>query len=290
MIDRPQPLIVGCGYIGRRLALRLRGQGHRPRGLVRSIASAQRLADDGITPLLCDLDCQALPPGSTAGCDLYYLAPPPRQGTEETRVARLLQGLAESGQPRRIVYISTTGVYGDCGGAWVDESWPARPQVDRARRRWDAEQRLRAWRASGCGELVILRVAGIYGPGKLPLERLRRGLPMVAPEEAPWTNRIHAEDLVQACLLAMQRGRDGGLYNACDGRPGNMADYFNRVADAAGLPRPPVISLAEADEKLSAGLRSYLAESRRLRNDRLLNELGLELKYPDLDSGLASCF
>ncbi len=290
MTGQAQPLIVGCGYIGRRLALRLRGQGHRPRGLVRSIASAQRLVDDGITPLLCDLDRQALPPGSTAGCDLYYLAPPPRQGTEETRVARLLQGLAESGPPRRIVYISTTGVYGDCGGAWVDESWPARPQVDRARRRWDAEQRLRAWRASGGGELVILRVAGIYGPGKLPLERLRRGLPMVAPEEAPWTNRIHAEDLVQACLLAMQRGRDGGLYNACDGRPGNMADYFNRVADAAGLPRPPVISLAEADEQLSAGLRSYLAESRRLRNDRLLNELGLELKYPDLDSGLASCF
>lgn len=203
---------------------------------------------------------------------------------------RFLEGLCDSGQPRRILYISTTGVYGDCGGEWVDETRPVNPGVDRAWRRWDAEQRLRRWREQTGAELVILRVAGIYGPGKLPLARLRKGLPMVAPEQAPWTNRIHVDDLVQACLLGMQRGRDGEVYNACDGSPGNMADYFNRVADLAGLPRPPVIDLADAEGSLSAGLRSYLGESRRLRNDKLLQELGLVLRYPDLEAGLPACF
>lgn len=283
-------LIVGCGYLGRRLARALQAGGEPVRGVVRSIPSAQRLADEGIAALLEDLDERGLPASSTAGKAVYYLAPPPAQGREDPRMQRFLEGLAESGQPRRILYISTTGVYGDCAGQWVDETWPVNPGVDRAWRRWDAEQRLRQWREQSGGELVILRVAGIYGPGKLPLARLRKGLPMVAPAQAPWTNRIHIDDLVQACLLGMQRARDGEIYNACDGSPGNMADYFNRVADLAGLPRPPVIDLADAEGALSAGLRSYLAESRRLRNDKLLRELGLVLRYPSLEAGLPACF
>ncbi len=283
-------LIVGCGYLGRRLARELQAGGNAVRGVVRSIPSAQRLADEGIAALLADLDERGLPARGTAGETVYYLAPPPAQGREDRRIQRFLEGLVESGQPQRILYISTTGVYGDCAGQWVDETWPANPGVDRAWRRWDAEQRLRRWREQTRAELVILRVAGIYGPGKLPLARLRKGLPMVAPEQAPWTNRIHVDDLVQACLLGMQRGRDGEVYNACDGSPGNMADYFNRVADLAGLPRPPVIDLADAEGALSAGLRSYLAESRRLRNDKLLQELGLVLRYPDLAAGLPACF
>ncbi|RMG34415.1 MAG: SDR family oxidoreductase [Gammaproteobacteria bacterium] len=283
-------LIVGCGYLGRRLARVLRAEGDPVRGVVRSIPSAQRVAEEGIPALLGDLDERGLLAGSTADELVYYLVPPPAQGREDRRMQRFLEGLAESGQPRRILYISTTGVYGDCAGQWVDETWPVNPQVDRARRRWDAEQRLQHWREQTGGELVILRVAGIYGPGKLPLARLRKGLPMVAPAQAPWTNRIHVDDLVQACRLAMARGRSGEVYNACDGSPGNMADYFNRVADLAGLPRPPVIDLAEAEGALSAGLRSYLAESRRLRNDKLLRELGLVLRYPDLEAGLPACF
>lgn len=283
-------LIVGCGYLGRRLAGALQADGDPVRGVVRSIPSAQRLADEGISALLADLDERGLPAGSTADETVYYLAPPPAQGREDQRMQRFLEGLCDSGQPRRILYISTTGVYGDCGGEWVDETRPVNPGVDRAWRRWDAEQRLRRWREQTGAELVILRVAGIYGPGKLPLARLRKGLPMVAPEQAPWTNRIHVDDLVQACLLGMQRGRDGEVYNACDGSPGNMADYFNRVADLAGLPRPPVIDLADAEGSLSAGLRSYLGESRRLRNDKLLQELGLVLRYPDLEAGLPACF
>ncbi len=280
-------LIIGCGYLGRRLAARLSEGGASVSGLVRSRETAARLAALGIAPLRADLD-RPLPPLPTRGTSLFYLAPPPREGREEPRLARLLAALEQGGQPRRILYLSTTGVYGDCGGEWVDETRPPNPQADRARRRWDAE-RLRRWQARRGGELVILRVAGIYGPGRLPLERLRRGLPMVSAAESPWTNRIHVDDLVTACVAAMERGLDGGIYNACDGHPGTMRDYFDRVADHAGLPRPPQIRLSEAEGRLSAGLRSYLRESRRLSNRRLREELGVTLRYPTLEAGLAAC-
>ena len=137
---------------------------------------------------------------------------------------------------------------------------------------------------------VILRVAGIYGPGRLPLERLRRRLPLVAEREAPFTKRIHVDDLVDVAVTAMERAPDGAIYNACDGHPTTMNDYFNRVADLAGLARPPVVPLAEAPEALSAGMLSYMQESRRLSNRRLLDELGITLTYPILSEGLASCF
>jgi nucleoside-diphosphate-sugar epimerase len=132
-------------------------------------------------------------------------------------------------------------------------------------------------------------VAGIYGPGKLPLARLRRGEPTVRESEAPYTNRIHIDDLVRVCLAALARGGDGEVYNVSDGVPGNMTDYFNQVADWAGLPRPPQIPLAEATDRLSAGMLSYLQESRRLDSGKLRRELGVALRYPDLASGLAAC-
>jgi nucleoside-diphosphate-sugar epimerase len=155
-------------------------------------------------------------------------------------------------------------------------------------RRWDAECQLQAWRQQTGGQAVILRVAGIYGPGKLPIARLQRGEPMIREADAPWTNRIHIDDLVTACLAAMARGGDGEVYNACDGQPGNMADYFARVADAVGLPRPPEISREEAGQALSPGMLSYLGESRRLSNRKLVQELGVVLRYPTLAEGLAA--
>lgn len=282
--------IVGCGYIGQRLARRGQEAGLPVRGVVRSGNSASVLSGQGIPALLCNLETQCLPAGSTGRQKVFYLAPPQASGVLDIRMRHFLDALPDSGQPRRIVYISTTGVYGDCNGDWVDETRPANPQVDRARRRRDAEQQLRAWREQSGGELVILRVAGIYGPGKLPLARLKKGVPMVAEADAPWTNRIHADDLVEVCLRAMERGVDGAVYNASDGTPGNMTDYFNRVADMAGLPRPPVISLQQARDELSPGLLSYLGESRRLSNRRMLDELGVVLRYPSLGQGLPACF
>ncbi len=281
--------IVGCGHIGRQIIASSPSDGAAADCLVRSSASAQALRQAGIRTLQADLAHDPIPPLPSADAEVIYLIPPPPQGRRDTRMQQFLQATARDGEPRRIVYISTTGVYGDCAGEWVDEQRPANPSVDRAYRRWDAEQQLRDWRSRSGGELVILRVAGIYGPGKLPLARLRKGVPMVSEADAPWTNRIHAADLVQVCLAALSRGRDGEVYNVSDGHPGNMADYFNRVADLAGLPRPPVIPLSEAGEQLSAGLRSYLQESRRLDNRKLREELGVELRYPTLEQGLPGC-
>jgi nucleoside-diphosphate-sugar epimerase len=153
----------------------------------------------------------------------------------------------------------------------------------------DGESRLREWRERSGGELVILRVAGIYGPGKLPLERLRQGLPLIRESEAPFSNRIHVADLVRVCVAAMERGGDGEIYNVSDGHPTTMTDYFNRLADTVGLPRPPLISLAEGEQQLSAGMMSYMRESRRLDNRKMLRELGVKLQYPTLAQGLPVC-
>jgi len=283
----PKPVvIVGCGTVGRMLAQLLGAD--RVTGVVRSADSAARLHSLGIESWRADLDAGGYQLPAMAGGDCYYFVPPPSHGREDSRLAGFLARLDRASAPRRVVLISTTGVYGGCGGAWGDEQQPVRPQADRAWRRWDAEQRLRRWGEATGSQCVILRVAGIYGPEQLPEQRLRRGEPMVAAAEAPWTNRIHCEDLAAVCRAAMQSGRPGAVYNVADGDPRPMSEYFDRVADALGLPRPPRIVMAQADSRLSAGMRSYLAESRRIDNGLMLRELGVRLRYPTLEQGLRS--
>lgn len=282
-------LIVGCGAVGRKIAAAAADKGQTVRCIVQRRESAQALHTAGLDATALDLDQPGVSLGDLADQpQIYYLAPPPPNGREDPRMRHFLHALPARGG-RRIVYISTTGVYGNCEGEWVDETRPVNPQVDRAFRRLDAEQQLRAWRDEHAGELVILRVAGIYGPGKLPVERLRKQVPMIGADEAPWTNRIHIDDLVSVCEAAMARGRDGEVYNVSDGRPGNMRDYFDRVADLFGLPHAPLIRLDESAGRLSAGLLSYLGESRRLDNRKMLEELKITLRYPDLHSGLPAC-
>jgi nucleoside-diphosphate-sugar epimerase len=286
-------VILGCGYVGMRLARHALDRGEPVTGVVQSPAGVERLVAAGIPARRADLagDDLAAPcwAGVLAGARLLHLAPPPDYGREDLHTRRLVDAFARTGYPRRVVYISTTGVYGDCQGAWVDESWPARPGTDRAHRRWDAEQTLARWSQEHGGELVILRVAGIYGPGRLPLERIRQGVPLVRQEESPVSNRIHVEDLAAACIAAMERGRPGAVYNACDDCPSTMTDYFLAIAHAAGLPHPPLIALADAPGQVSAAMLSYLTESRRLCNRKLREELGLELRYPSLQQGLPAC-
>jgi nucleoside-diphosphate-sugar epimerase len=283
-------LIMGCGYLGRRVAASYLKSGIEVTGTVRSRLSAEQLKKLGVAPVIADLDRQPLQDLPLSGSSLFYFIPPVAEGSVDPRTANLVKAFRRQGSPHRLIYLSTTGVYGDCGGAWVDESRAPAPAVPRALRRWDAEQVLRAWsRESGC-ELVVLRVAGFYGPDKLPLERLRQQLPMVCEEEAPFSNRIHIDDLVTVCLAAMERGRTGEVYNVSDGHPTTMTDYFDRLADIAGLARPPKISLHEARQKLSPGMLSYVQESRRLRNGKMLEELDISLQYPDLQSGIPACF
>jgi nucleoside-diphosphate-sugar epimerase len=280
-------LIVGCGDIGIRVAALERARGSIVSGLARSEAGVARLRAEGVVPVTGDLDEPAsLRELPTAGAFLYYFAPPPPTGTRDPRMRALLEATTPGGRPRRVVYISTTGVYGDCAGRWVTEADAARPSADRARRRLDAEEVLRASGVQKGFETVILRVPGIYAPGRLPVERIRAGEPVVREDEAPYTNRIHADDLARVCIAAMRRGRNGEVYNVSDGHPTTMTDYFFKVADALGLSRPPALPLELARERVSDGMRGYLAESRRIDNRKMREELGIELLYPDLEAGL----
>lgn len=280
-------VIIGCGDIGRRVAALWRERGTPVIALARRPATAEALAALGITPIVGDLDApESLMQLPTADALVYYFAPPPPRGSIDPRMGAFLATLSQGRAPRRIVYISTSGVYGDRRGEWVDETVAPNPQTDRARRRLDAENALRAWGREQGVEVVVLRVGGIYGPGRLPRERLAEGRPVLRETESGYTNRIHADDLAAACLAAAERGRAGAVYNVSDGQPGTMTGYFNAVADRLGLPRPPEISMAEARERLSPVMLSYLTESRRMDNRRMCEELGVRLRYPDLESGL----
>lgn len=276
---------MGCGDIGRRVARLYQNQGIGAIGWVRGADSVALGQAQGIEMRQGDMDAGSFfPRNAFEGRDIFWFSPPPSSGLVDSRLRRFL--LAVQSAPRRIVLISTTGVYGDSKGAWIDENTPTQPNNERSIRRLDAENALRDWMQQYNGDGVILRVPGIYALDRLPLERLKRGEPVVKAEEAPWTNRIHADDLAMIAKVAMEQAPKGALYNATDGNPSTMTEYFNQVADYAGLPRPPHMSLEEAKQVLSAGMVSYLQESRRIRNDKLLNELGITLQYPNLAAAL----
>ena len=277
--------IVGCGDIGLRVAHLWQARGVPVGALARSAATAARLRAAGVIPTPGDLDrpdslC-ALP---LVGAVVYYFAPPPPQGREDGRRRAFVAAMTM--RPTRVVYIGTSGVYGDHGGDRVDEETAPSPATDRARRRLDAEQTLRAWGRENKVPVVILRVGGIYGPGRWPLERLRKGMPVLREEECGYTNRIHADDLAAVCVAAAERGGADRIYNVSDGTDGTMTQYFYAVADRFGIPRPPAITMVEAQQRLSPAMLSYLTESRRMDNRRMLDELGVSLRYPDLAAGL----
>ncbi len=283
--------IVGCGYTGFKVAQREQKRGAHVRALVRSPGGAERLRASGIEPVPGDLDDRAslaaLPVDESI---IYYFVPPPAHGVDDPRLHAFLDAIGPQTRPHRLVLLSTTGVYGDCVGMWIDEERPPNPQTDRARRRLAAEQELQGWAHARGVPFAILRVAGIYGPGRLPIERLQRGSPVLREAESPWSNRVHVDDLVTACLAAADQNDSGRVYNISDGHPTTMTDYFNRVADACGLPRPLQISREQAKGTMSPEMLSYLSESRRLDNSRMRTELGVVLRYLTLADGLRACF
>ncbi len=282
-----QVLIVGCGDIGRRVGALARAQGAEVRGLVRSAESAAKLTELGIEPLVADLNAGAQLQGlPTAGAVVYYLAPPPGGGHTDPKVRNFCAAINPGDEPRRLVYISTSGVYGDCGGALVSEETPVNPQTARAKRRVDAETVLRQWGRERGVAVIILRVTGIYGPGRLPVARLQGGHPLLRIEESPPTNRIHADDLARVCLAAAKKGEQGDIFNVSDGHPGTMTEYFLAIAELFGLPRPPLVSMEEARRVMTPLMLSYLTEARRMDNRKMLDKLGIELLYPTLAQGL----
>jgi nucleoside-diphosphate-sugar epimerase len=287
--ERPRLLIVGCGDVGLRV-LRLLAGRWRVYALTSTPARCAELRAAGATPLTGNLDDAAsLARIAALAGRVLHLAPPPAQGTADPRTAHLLRTLARAGRVRRLVYASTSGVYGDCGGALVDETRALRPATERARRRADAEACVRAWgrRTGACAS--VLRVPGIYAldrAGGDPRERLKRGTPLLCADDDVYTNHIHADDLARACLAALCRAAPQRIYHVSDDRHRRVGEHYDAVADACALPRLPRLSRAEAAERLSAQRMSFLGESRRLDNTRLKRELRVRLHYPGVEAAL----
>jgi nucleoside-diphosphate-sugar epimerase len=282
-------LIVGFGDIAERMIPLLAGR-WRVYALVRDPGRYALLRALGVTPVRGDLD-RPHSLGSLPGLaqDVVHLAPPSSRGALDTRTAHLIAALAKGGSlPQDLVYVSTSGVYGDCGGALVAETRPTRPQTARARRRADAERQLRDWGRRSGVSVSILRVPGIYAADRLPLARLARGTPVLNAEDDVYVNHVHADDLARIVVAALRRGGSGRVYNAADEAPIRMGDYFDLVAERFGLPHPPRISRADAGRLVAENLRSFMSESRRLVNRRLKQELRLKLRYPTVLHGLTA--
>ncbi len=285
--------IIGLGYIGLRIARTELARNHPVSTLARSTASETLARHCGATPIAGDLDDgSTLTNLPTKNTTLYFLAPPSRDGETDPRMRTFLQSLNQDNVPSVVVYISTTGVYGDSQGAWVTETTPTKPTQARSKRRLDAEQALHQWaKKHPQTRCIILRIAGIYGPNKLPIERLKRGEPLVDDTTKPaYINLIHADDLVQCCLAAADRGPANAVYNVCDGNPTTMMRYFCTIAKFANLPPPPAITMEEARHRITPGMLSYLCESKRLNNNKLITELNIQLRYPSYQNGIAAIF
>ena len=279
-------LIIGCGDIARR-TLPLLQRHYRLYALLRNPAHGEYWRMRGVTPIAGDLDDAATLRRIGGLADIVlHLAPPPNTGVSDNRTRHLLAAMSRGQLPRRMVYVSTSGVYGDCAGARVAETRPIHPQNPRALRRADAEQQLRSWAARNGVRVSILRVPGIYAEDRLPVDRIRAGTPAIVAAEDGYTNHIHADDLARILLATLRHGRANRSYNSNDDGEMKMGEYFEAVADAFQLPHPPRISRAEAQRTLPASLLSFMNESRRLVNTRLKQELGVRLEYPTVATEL----
>jgi len=275
-------LIAGFGDVAERLVKRYAGQAEFI-GLTRRAERAAELRALGVTPYIGDLDMPRSLRRLPRVDGVFHFAPPPGEGITDPRTAHLLHALMRRGKPGVLVYISTSGVYGDCGGNWVAETRPVAPVNGRAVRRVDAERQLRAWGEALRVQVSILRAPGIYAADRLPLERIKRGTPALIASDDSYTNHIHADDLARLAWAALFRGRSQRIYHAVDAHPLKMGDWFDSCADTFGLPRPPRVDRAEAQKVLSEALLSFLRESRQLSNARTTRELRFKYRYPASD-------
>lgn len=282
-------LIIGCGDVALRMVPLVRRR-YTIYALTRDRSRMSALRALGLKPLWGDLDRpDTLAVLAGLAHDVAHFAPPPGSGFHDTRTAHLIAAFAKGvSLPQHLVYISTSGVYGDCRGEVVDETRPLRPQTDRARRRVDAERRLRDWGVRSGVRVTLVRAPGIYAADRLPLARLARGTPALRTEDDAYVNHVHAEDLARITAMALRRGGANRSYNACDDAPQRMGDYFDLVADRFDLPRPPRVARDEARRILPPQLYSFMSESRRLSNRRLKRELKIALRYPTVREGLAA--
>lgn len=278
-------LIIGCGDVGMRLLPLVRDR-FQVVAVTSQPARIPELRAAGALPLVANLDDRnSLHRLRGLAGTVVHLAPPPSDGERDRRTRNLAAILPRQAS---IVYVSTTGVYGDCKGVFSDETRPVAPVNARAKRRVDAERVLRRWALRSEGKLSILRVPGIYAADRLPLDRLKQGTPALIPEEDVYTNHIHADDLAQIIALALFRAQPQRVYHTVDDSDLKMGEYFEQVALAFGLPSPPRLPRAELAAKVSPMLLSFMSESRRLSNARMKHELGVKLRWPTVSDCLTS--
>ena len=288
-------LIIGCGDVALR-AIPLLKKRYRVFALVRDPAKCAALRALDVQPLLGDLDDRnSLARIAGLSDAVLHFAPPPNASPlikgglggfafRDLRTRNLLSTLSQGKPPKHMVYISTSGVYGDCGGEWVSETHPLKTTSPRSQRRVDAEMQIRAWARRNQVNATILRVPGIYAADRLPLSRLQQGTPAIIASEDSYTNHIHADDLARISVAALQYGKSCRVYHASDDSQLKMGDYFDAVADTHHLPRPPRLPRAEVERAVSRMLWSFMNESRRLTNARMKGELKVKLRYPEVGS------
>lgn len=273
-------LSIGHGFSARALAARLVPQGWRIVGTTRSPDKADAIADTGVEPVVW--------PGADLGAliaqfpNVLVSAGPDSAGDPvlnavEDAVTRAAPDL------RWVGYLSTTGVYGDHHGDWVDEDTPLTPSTKRGRARVTAEAR---WQAIPDLPLHIFRLAGIYGPGRGPFAKVRAGTARRIIKPGQVFSRIHVEDIAQALELSLQRPDPGAVYNLCDDDPAPPQDVIAHAAELLGLPVPPAIPFDQAD--MTSMARSFYAESKKVRNDRIKQALGWAPQFPTYRAGLAA--
>lgn len=280
-LGRPRLLIVGCGDIGLRIVARVHRR-FRIVALTSTPARRPELRAAGAVPIVGNLDARAtLARLRGFGARVIHLAPPAESGAGDGRTERLVNALTRR-EGSRTVYISTTGVYGDHGGAWIDETARTGTTEPRSLRRLAAERLLRRRRHAH-----VLRVPGIYAQDRLPLARLRQALPALAPADDVFTSHIHADDLARIAIVALLRGRPSRVTNAVDDSGLKMGEYFDLVAQRFGLAPPPRLPRDELRKAVSPMMYSFMAASRRIRNVRLKRELRVKLRYPTVAAALA---
>lgn len=279
-------LIIGCGDIALRTLSLLQGR-YRLYALVRDPAKADGLRKLGVTPIVGDLDDRdSLAKIAGLADVVLHFAPPERQGRLDTRTRNLLSALSTRLLPARLIYISTSGVYGDCGGDIVSETRPVNPQSDRARLRVSAERQIRAWATRNHVNANILRVPGIIAENRLPVDRIKAGMPAIVANEDGYSNHIHADDLARIVIATLRYGKSNRVYHTVDDDEMKMGDYFDVVADAFKLPRPPRLPRTEIQRAVSPMMWSFMNESRRLTNLRMKQELKVTLRYPTVGTTL----
>lgn len=290
-LEKPHLLIIGCGYVGLevlRQCLASRNCSHHPLiGTAGSTASLDKIRQLGARAIRLDLDKQPEIDLPTGRWSLLYMVPPGRQSNEDRRLARFLK-VSTKKPPERVVYISTSGVYGDRKGNLVDEEDEIAPATERAQRRADAEGKIREFAAKHESAWLVLRVPGIYGPGRLRLPAIARGEPVLRVEDCGPGNRIHRDDLAACCLRALQTANCNRVINISDDEHATSCAFATEVARQAGLPAPPRITADEARQRFGAVRLSFLLESRLLDNTRMHRDLDVALRYPNMATGIAA--